>query len=173
MKVLDSICQQIWKTQQWPRDWKSSVFIPVPKKANAKEYSNYCTIALISCVVKVMLKILQDRFQQYWTKNFQRYKLGLEKAEKPEVKSPISVESAKARWLQEKHLLLLHWLHESLTVWITTNLKILKEMRIPDHLCCLLQNMQVKKQQNEAWNNGLVQNWERSRLRLYIVTPLI
>ena len=58
MKVLHSICQQIWKTQQWPQDWKRSVFIPIPKKGNAKECSNYCTIALISHASKVMLKIL-------------------------------------------------------------------------------------------------------------------
>ena len=65
VKVLHAICQQIWKTQQWPQDWKSSVFTPIPKKGNAKEYSNYCTIALISHNSKVMLKILQARLQQY------------------------------------------------------------------------------------------------------------
>ena len=65
VKVLHSICQQIWKTQQWPQNWKRSVFIPIPKKGNAKECSNYHTIALISHVSKVMLKILQDRLQQY------------------------------------------------------------------------------------------------------------
>ena len=65
VKVLHSICHQIWKTQQWPQDWKRSVFISIPKKANAKECSNYCTIALISHASKVMLKILQARFQQY------------------------------------------------------------------------------------------------------------
>ena len=63
VKVLHSICQQIWKTQQWPQDWKRSVFIPIPKKGNAKECSNYCTIALISQVRKVMLRILQARLQ--------------------------------------------------------------------------------------------------------------
>ena len=61
VKVLYSICQQIWKTQQWPQDWKRSVFIPIPRKGNAKECSNYCTIALISHASKVMLKILQGR----------------------------------------------------------------------------------------------------------------
>ena len=65
VKVLHSICQQIWKTQQWPQDWKGSVFIPIPKKGNAKECSDYCTIALISHASKVMLKILQARLQQY------------------------------------------------------------------------------------------------------------
>ena len=64
VKVLHSICQQIWKTQQWPWDWKRSVFTPIPKKGNAKECSNYCTTALISHPSKVMLKILQVRLQQ-------------------------------------------------------------------------------------------------------------
>ena len=63
VKVLHSICQQIWKTQQWPQDWKMSVFIPIPEKGSAKEYSNYCTIALISHASKVMLKIVQARLQ--------------------------------------------------------------------------------------------------------------
>ena len=65
MKVLHSICQQIWKTQQWPQDWKRSVFIPIAKKGNAKEHSNYCAISLISHASKVMFKILQARLQQY------------------------------------------------------------------------------------------------------------
>ena len=65
VKVLHSLCQQIWETQQWPQYWKKSAFIPVPKKGNAKEYSNYRTITLISQVSKVMLKILQARLQQY------------------------------------------------------------------------------------------------------------
>ena len=65
VKVLHSICQQIWKTQQWPQDWKRTVFIPVPKKVNVKECSNYRTIAVISHTSKVMLKILQARLQQY------------------------------------------------------------------------------------------------------------
>ena len=65
VKVLHSICQQIWKTQQWPQDWKRSVFTPIPKKGNAKECSNYCTIALISHASKLMLKILQARLQQH------------------------------------------------------------------------------------------------------------
>ena len=89
VKVLHSTCQQIWKTQQWPQDWKRSVFIPIPKKGNDKECSNYRTIALISHANKVMLKILQARLQQYM--NFQMFKLVLEKAEDPEIKLPTSV----------------------------------------------------------------------------------
>ena len=93
VKVLHSKCQQIWKTHQWPQDWKRSVFIPLPKKHNAKECSNYCTIALISHASKVMLKILQARLQQYTTVNFQMFKLDLEKAEEPEIKLLTSVGS--------------------------------------------------------------------------------
>ena len=81
VKVLHPICQQIWKTQQWPQDCKRLVFIPTPKKGNAKECSNYCTIALISHNCKVMFKILQARLQHTWTKKFQMSKLDLEKAE--------------------------------------------------------------------------------------------
>ena len=91
VKVLHSICQQIWKTQQWPQDWTRSVFIPIPKKGNAKECSKYLTIALISHTSKVMLKILQSRLQQY--ENFQMFKLDLEKAEGPEIKLPTSIGS--------------------------------------------------------------------------------
>ena len=65
VKMLHSICQQSWKTQQWPQDWKRSIFIPIPKKGNSKEHSNYHTIALISYATEVMLKIRQDRVQQY------------------------------------------------------------------------------------------------------------
>ena len=89
--MLHSICQQIWKTQQWPQDWKKSVFIPIPKKGNAKECSNYHTIALISHVSKVMLKILQARLQQYV--KLQMFKLDLEKAEETEIKLPTSAGS--------------------------------------------------------------------------------
>ena len=95
VKVLHSICQQIWKTQQWPQDRKMSVFIPIPKKGNAKECSNYRTIALISHTSKVMLKLLQARLQQYMNHEFQMFKLVLEKAEEPEIKLPTSAGSSK------------------------------------------------------------------------------
>ena len=93
VKVLHSICQQIWKTQQWPQDWKRAVFIPISKKGNAKECSNYRTIALISHASKVMLKILQDKLQQYVNCEFQMFKLDLKKADKPEIKLPTSIGS--------------------------------------------------------------------------------
>ena len=86
VKVTHSICQQIWKIQQWPQDQKGSVFIPIPKKGNAEGCSTYRTIALISYTSKVTLKILQGRLQQYV--NFQLFKLDLEKAEEPEIKFP-------------------------------------------------------------------------------------
>ena len=93
VRVLHSICQQIWKTQQWPQDWKRSVFIPMPKNGNAKECSNYRTIVLISHASKVMLKILQARFQKYM--NFQMFKLDLEKAKELEIKLSTSIGSSK------------------------------------------------------------------------------
>ena len=99
VKVLHSICQQIWKTQQWPQDWKRSVFIPIPKKGNTKECSNYCTIAFISHACKVMLKIVQARLQQYV--NFQMLKLVLEKAEEPGIKLPTFVGSSKKQEFQK------------------------------------------------------------------------
>ena len=79
VKVLHSICQQIWKTQQQPQDWKSSVFIPIPKKGNAKECSNYCTIALISHTGTVMVKILQARLQQYINRELPDVQAGFRK----------------------------------------------------------------------------------------------
>ena len=82
----------MWKTQQWPQDWKRSVFILIPKKGNAKECSNYRTIALISHTSKVMPQILQARLKQHMNYDFQMFKLDLEKAEEPEVKLPASVE---------------------------------------------------------------------------------
>ena len=79
VKVLHSICQQIWKSQQWPQDWKRSVFIPITKKGNAKECLNYCTIALISHASKVVLKILQVRLQQYVNRELPDVQAGFRK----------------------------------------------------------------------------------------------
>ena len=93
VKVLHSICQQIWKTQQWPQDWKRSDFIPIPKKDNAKQCSNYRTIALISHASKVMLKILQPRLQQYVNRELPDVQAGFRKAEEPEIKLPTSLGS--------------------------------------------------------------------------------
>ena len=95
VKVLHSICQQIWKTQQWPQDWKKSVFIPISKKDNAKECSNYHTVALISHTSKVMLKILQARLQPYVNHELPDVQAGFKKAEEPEIKLPIFAGSSK------------------------------------------------------------------------------
>ena len=93
VKELHSICQQIWKSQQRPHNWKRSVFIPVPKKGNAKECSNYCTIALISHASKVMLNILQARLQQYVNRELPDVQAGFRKGRGTEIKLPTSVGS--------------------------------------------------------------------------------
>ena len=121
VEVLHSTCQQIWKTQQWPQDWKKSVFIPISKKGNDKECSSYCTIVLISHIGKVMLKILQARLQQR-TMNYQMFKLALEKAEEPEIKLPTSARSSKKQESSRKtSISALLTMPKPLTVWITIN----------------------------------------------------
>ena len=127
MKVLYSICQQIWKTQKWPQDWKRSVFIPIPKKGNAKECSNYCTIALISHASKVRLKILQARLQQYMNHELPDVQARFTKAEEPEFKLPISAGSSRKQESSRKtSISALLNTPKPLTVWITKNWKILK-----------------------------------------------
>ena len=129
MKVLHSNCHQIWKTQQWPQDWKVSVLIPIPKKGNAKECSNYCTIELISYTSKIMLKMLQARLEQYMTVNFQIFNLILEKAEKPEIQLPASTGSSESKRVAEKHIYFcLLTMPNSLTVWVTINWEIPQRM---------------------------------------------
>ena len=93
VKVLYSICQQIWKTQKLPQDWERPVFIPIPKKGNAKECSNYHTTVLISYISKVMLKILQVSLQQYVNQEIPDVHARLENAEEPQVKLPTSIGS--------------------------------------------------------------------------------
>ena len=115
VKVLYSICQQIWKPQQWPQDWKRSVFIPIPKKHNGKECSNYCTIALISHARKVMLKILQARLQQYVNHELPDVQVGFRKGRGTRDQiANIRWIIEKAREFQKKHLFLLYWLCQSL-----------------------------------------------------------
>ena len=94
VKGLHSVCQQIWKTQQWPQDWERSVFIPIPMKGSAKECSNYCTIALKSYASKVVLK-LQARLQQYMSHELLDVQAGFKKAEEPEIRFPTSAGSLK------------------------------------------------------------------------------
>ena len=122
VKVLHSICQQIWKTQQWPQDWKRSIFIPIPKKGNAKECSNYHTVALISHVSKVMLKILSARLQHYVNCELPDDQAGFRKGRGTRDQiANIQWIIRKKKIVPEKHLFLLYWLHQSLTVWITIN----------------------------------------------------
>ena len=119
VKVLHSVCQQIWKTLQCPQDWKRSVFIPIPEKGNAKQCPDYCTIALISHANEIMLKILQARLQQYVN---QMFKLVLEKAEEPEIKLPKSARSWKKQESSSKtSISALLTMPKPLTVWITMN----------------------------------------------------
>ena len=143
MKVLRSIWKQIWKTQQWPQDWKRSVFIPIPKKDNAKESSNYHTIALISHTIKVMLKILQARLQQYVNR------------ELPDV--PARFRKGRGTWDQianicwimkkarefQKNIYFCFIDYAKAFDWVDHNQlwKILKEMGISDHLSCLLRHL--------------------------------
>ena len=109
VKVLHLICQQIWKTQQWPQDWIRSVFIPIPKKGNAKECSNYRTIALILHTNKVMLKILQARLQQYMNRELTNFQVGFRKGRGTRGQlANIHWIIKKAREFQKKHLLLLY-----------------------------------------------------------------
>ena len=121
VKVLHSIGQQIWKSQQWPQDSKRSVFIPIPKKRNDKECSNYCTITLISHASKVMLKILQARLQQYMNRELSDFKLILEKAEELEIKFPTSAVSQKKQESSRNTISALLTMPYPLTVWITIN----------------------------------------------------
>ena len=122
VKVLHSICQKIWKTQQWPHDGKRSVFIPIPKKGNATECSNYCTIALISHASKVMLKILQARLQQYMNYELSDVQAGFRKGR--ETRNQIGnicwiIE--KAREFQKNIYFCFIDYVKPLTVWITIN----------------------------------------------------
>ena len=148
VKVLHSICQRkIWKTQQWPQDWKRSVFIPIPKKGNAKERSNYCTIALISHTSKVMIKIPQARLQQYVNHELPVVQARLEKAEEPEIKFPTSIGSSKKQKSSRiTFTSALLTMSKPLTVSIIANWKILTEMAILDHLTCLLRNLYASQE---------------------------
>ena len=173
--MLHSICQQIWKTQQWSQDWKRSVFIPIPKKGNAKECSNYHTIALISYASKVMLKILQARLQQYMNQELPdvQVEFGKSRGTRDQIAN-ITGSSKKQESSRKTSVIPSLTMPKPLTVWITTNCgKILKRWEYQTtwlaswEIC-----MQAKKQQLEL-DMKLVQNWERSTLSPYIVNLLI
>ena len=128
-----------------------SVFIPIPEKNNAKECSNYCTISFISHTNKYS-KFSKLGFNSTWTVNFQMFKLDLEKAEEPEIKLPTSVGSWKSKRVPSTSALLT--VVKSLTVWITANWKILKDMGIPDHLTCLLRNLYADQEATHRTGHG-------------------
>ena len=155
VKVLHSICQQFWKTHQWPQDRKRSVFTPIPMKGNAKESSKYRTIAPISQASKVRLKILQARLHQYVNCELPDVHADLEKAEEPEIKLPTSFGSSKKQESSRKACIsALLTMPKALTLWITANWKILKEMGIPDHLTCLLRNLYAGQEATVRTGHG-------------------
>ena len=143
VKVLHSICQQIWKTQQWSQDWKRSVFIPIPKKGNAKKCSNYHTISLISHASKGMLKILQARLQQYVNRELPDVQAGFRKGRG--TRDQIAIIHwiiKKAREFQENiHFCFIDYAKAFDCVDHNKMWKTLKEKGIPDHLTCLLRNL--------------------------------
>ena len=143
VKVLHSICQQIWKTQRWPQDWKRSVFIPTPKKGNAKKCSNYHTIALISHASKVMLKILQARLQQYMNCELPdvqaRFRKG--RGTRDQI-AYICWVIEKAREFQKSiYFCFIDYAKSFDCIDPNKPWKILQEMGIPDHLTCLLRTL--------------------------------
>ena len=143
VKVLHSLCQQIWKTHQWPQDWKRSVFIPTPKKGNTKECLNYCSIGFISHASKVMLKILQARLQQYVNCELPDIQPGFRKGRGTRDQTAnICWIIEKAREFQ-KNTCFCFIDHAKAFDCVDHNKlwKILKEMGIPDYLTCLLRNL--------------------------------
>ena len=156
VKMLHSICQQIWKTQQWPQDWKRSVFIPIPKKGNDKECSNYCTIALISNASKVMLKILQARLQQYMNCELPDVQAGFRKGRgtKDQIAN-IHWIIKKAREFQKN--IYFCFIDYAIAFDYVDHNK-LKEMGIPDHLTCLLRNLYAGQEATVRTGHGTT-NW--------------
>ena len=140
--MLHSICQQSWKTQQWPQDWKRSVFIPIPKKGNAKKCSNYCTIVLISHASKVMLKILQARFQQYMSYKLPDVQAGFRngRGTRDQVANVCWI-TEKAREFQ-KNIYFCFIDYAKAFDWVDHHRRweILRETGIPVHLTCFLRN---------------------------------
>ena len=157
MKVLHSICLQIWKTQQWPQNQKRSVFIPIPKKGNAKECSDYHIIALISHATKVMLKILQVRLQQYVNHELPNVQAGFRKGR------GTRDQIANIRWIIEKvrefqkktSTSALLTTPKPLTVQIAMNCgKFFKRWELPDHLTCLLRNLYAGQEATVRTGHG-------------------
>ena len=173
VKVLHSICQQIWKTQQWPQDWKRSVFIPILKKGNAKECSNYCTITLISHASKVILKILPARLKQYVNHEHPDIQVGFRKGRGTRDQiANIHWIMEKARKFQKNIYFFIDYAKAFDSADHNKHWKILKEIGIPDHLTCLLQNLytgQEAQLEPDMEACLLLPNCEKSASRLYIV----
>ena len=154
VKVLYSIWQQIWKTQQWPQDWKRSVVIPILKKGNAKKCSNYCTIAFISHASKVMLKILQARLQQYMNHELPIVQAGFRKGRGTRDQiANICWNIKKARELQ-KNICIIDYTKAFDCVNHNKLWEILKEMGVPDHLTCLLRNLYAGQEATSRTGHG-------------------
>ena len=155
VKVLHSICQQIWKTHQWPQDWKSSVFIPIPKKSNVKECSNCHTVALISHASKVMLKILQARLQQYMTCELPNVQAGFRKGRGSRDQiSNICWIIKKAREFQKNIYFCFIDYAKAFDCVDHNKLWEMKEMEIPDHLTCLLRNVYAGQEAKVRTGHG-------------------
>ena len=156
IKVLHSICQQIWKTQQWPQDWKGSVFILIPKKDIVKECLNYHTIALISHTSKVWLKILQSRLQQYVNRELPDVQAGFRKG------SRSRDQSANIHWIIDKarefqkNIYFCHSDYAKDFDCVDHNKpwKILKKMEIPDHLTCFMRSLYAGQEATVRTGHG-------------------
>ena len=162
VKGLHSICQQIWETQQWPQDWKRSVFIPVPKKGNAKECSNYHTIALISHASKVKLKILQARLQQYVNYECPEVQVGFRKGRgtRDQVTNICWI-IKKAREFQKNiYFCFIDYAKAFDCVDHNKLWKILQEMGIPDHLTCLLRNLYTGQEETVRTGHGTTDRFQ-------------
>ena len=152
--MLHSLCEQIRKTQQWPQDWKRSVFIPTPKKGNAKDCSNYRTTALFSQTSKCT-KFSKPGFNGMWTENFQMFKLDLEKAQQREIKLPTSTGSPKKQESSRKMYFCFTDYTKAFDYVDHDELwKTLKEMGIPDHLTCLLRNLYAGQEATVKTRHG-------------------
>ena len=158
VKVLHSICQQIWRTQQWPQDWKRSVFITIPKKGNPKECSNYHIIALISHASKVMLKVLQARLQQYVNRELPDVQTGFRKGRGTRDQiANIHWIIKKAREFQRNiYFYFIDYARAFDCVDHNKLWKLLKEMGIPDHLTCLLRNLYAGQEATVRTGHGMI-----------------
>ena len=156
VKVLHSVCQKTWKTQQWPQDWKRSVFIPIPKKGNAKECSNYCTIVLISHTSKLILKILQARLQQYMNQEIPDVQDGFRKGRgtRDQIANTCWIIKKAREFQKSSYFCFIDYAKTFDHVDHNKLWKILQEMGIPDHLTCLLRNLYAGQEATVRTGNG-------------------